>query len=177
MPPSDGIRARRSREYKISAQENTPSWRSSRVSRTDVCDCLVTDTMSRRLSTMGFADVTTLVANPLYSSSASPSLSLRRVWKERKKERAHPRSSPLLLGFRGKSPRTRGGKIHDLWWQRYCSPKCEKVSGGGGAFEFSTPLTQTSCSWKEEESEKKREQKERNNNSEERQFVVIVTCC
>jgi len=74
-----GIRVRRSREYKISAQGNTPLWRFSWVSRTDVCACLVTDTMSRRLSTMGFADVTTLVANPLHSSSASPSLSLYRV--------------------------------------------------------------------------------------------------
>lgn len=99
--------------------------------------CLVTGTMSRRLSTMGFADVTTLAANPLHSSSVS----LRRVEKERK---CRPRSS-FLSGFRGESPRTRGGKIHDLWRQRYCSPKCEKVSGGGGAFEFSTPLTRTSC--------------------------------
>lgn len=142
-----GFRARRSREYKISARGNTPPWRSSRVSRTGVCACLVTGTMSRRLSTMGFADVTTFATNPLHPSSASPSLSLRRIEKERKKERkSPPRSSSLFLGFRGESSRTREGKIHDLWRQRYCSPKCEKVSGGGGAFEFSTPLTRTSRS-------------------------------
>jgi len=76
----------------------SPPWRFSRVSQDGgVYACLVTGTMSRRLSTMGFADITTLATNPLRSPSATPrplSSSAKRK-KERKKEPAVVFFSPL----------------------------------------------------------------------------------
>lgn len=145
------------------------------MSRTGVCACLVTGTMSRRLSTMGFADVTTLATNPLHPSSASPSFSLRQVGKERKKERAH---RGLLLSFWVSGVSLRGreeGKYMIYGDSGIVRRNAKKSPEAVERLNFPHPLREHHAHKEKEREPRKRERSRRDNNSEEKQFVV--TCC
>lgn len=106
-------RRRRSRGNIKYLREGTHFFASSlECSRDDdgVCVCLVIGTMSPRLSTMRFADVTTLRGQPpahILRPFVAPFAT--------RKERARVVVVFFSGGFRGMSRKEGRGKIHDLW--------------------------------------------------------------